>query len=66
MNNISEDNGIDITHYIRLTRTRDGECMGIIQVLGNEDGVPPATIYIVKPTASLVMAEARNLMEVTQ
>lgn len=66
MNNSSEDNGIDITHYIRIMRTRDGQCRGIIQVLGNEDGVPPATIYIDKPTASLVMAEARNLVEVTR
>lgn len=66
MNNSSEDNGLDITHYIRLTRTRDGQCRGIIQVLGSEDGVPPATIYIDKPTASMVLAEARNLMEVPQ
>ena len=64
MNNSSEDNGIDITHYIRLTRTSDGECCGIIQVLGNEDGVLPATIFIVKPNASLVLDEARKLMEV--
>ena len=66
MNNSSEDNGIDITHYIRLMRTRDGQCRGIIQVLGNEDGVPPATIYIDKPTMSMVLIEARNLMEVPQ
>lgn len=60
------DNGLDITHYIRLTRTPDGQCIGILQVLSNEDGLPPATIFVVRPNASEVLNHFKNMMEVAQ
>jgi hypothetical protein len=64
MNNSSVDNGIEILRYIKFSRTQDGRCQGIIQVLANEDGTQPCTMSVVRDTAGEVMRTINEMFEV--
>jgi hypothetical protein len=58
---MDNDNGKEITEYIRLTRTPEGRCKGTIQVLANEDGVQPFSMSITRDNATDVLAAFKKL-----